>query len=138
MNDRLRTSAKNVYAAGDVLGGQQFSHFAGRQGFQATRNALLPGSTSGFPSVVPRVTFTDPEVAHVGKTEAEAHSSDPRDEVVASWPIEREDRAVCDDDREGLLKIFATHSGTILGATIAGHRAGEAITEIVLAIQKNF
>lgn len=137
VNDRLQTTTKNIYAAGDVLGGQQFSHFAGWQGFQAVRNALLPGSTSGFPSAVPRVTFTDPEVAHVGKTETEARSSDPRGVIVASWPIEREDRAVCDDDREGVLKIIATQAGAVLGATIVGHRAGEAITEIVLAMQKD-
>ena len=133
VNDHLQTSTKSIYAAGDVVGGQQFSHLAGWQGFQAVRNALLPGSTSGFPSAVPRVTFSDPEVAHVGKTEAEARLSNPN-VVVTSWPIEREDRAVCEDDRDGILKLISTRDGTILGATIVGQRAGEAITEIVLAM----
>ncbi|HUY11426.1 MAG TPA: FAD-dependent oxidoreductase [Candidatus Dormibacteraeota bacterium] len=137
VNDRLRTSAKNVYAAGDVVGGEQFSHLAGWQGFQAARNALLPGGVSGFSRAVPRVTFCDPEVAQVGVTEAEARSSHAKDVIVETWPIEREDRAVCDDDRDGLLKVIATRDGSILGATIVAHRAGEAITELVLAMQHN-
>jgi pyruvate/2-oxoglutarate dehydrogenase complex dihydrolipoamide dehydrogenase (E3) component len=135
VNDHLQTSTSTIYAAGDVLGGQQFSHFAGWQGFQAARNALLPGSNSGYSSAMPRVTFSDPEVAQVGLTEAEALSSHTKDVVVASWPIERVDRAVCENDRDGILKIITTRDGTILGATIVGHRAGEAIMEIVMSMQ---
>jgi len=63
VNDRLETTAPHVYSAGDVLGGEQFSHCAGWQGFQAVRNALLPRSARGRASTFPRVTFTDPEVA---------------------------------------------------------------------------
>jgi pyruvate/2-oxoglutarate dehydrogenase complex dihydrolipoamide dehydrogenase (E3) component len=135
VNEALRTSAKNVYAAGDVLGGEQYSHLAGWQGFQAARNALLPGKSPGFSPAMPRVTFSDPEVAQVGKTEAQARSSNANDVVVAQWPIEREDRAVCDDDRDGLLKIITRRNGSILGATMVGHRAGEAIVEFVLAMK---
>ncbi len=137
VNDRLQTSTRNIYAAGDVIGGAQFSHLAGWQGFHAARNALLPGSASGSANVVPRATFTDPEVAQVGKTEAEARSSHGNDVVVTAWPIEREDRAVCDDDRDGILKFITTRKGLILGATIVGHRAGETITEVALAMQNN-
>ena len=132
VNDHLQTSTNNIYAAGDVLGGEQFSHLAGWQGFQAARNALLPGSNSGFPSVMPRVTFTDPEVAQVGLTSAQAAHSDA---VVYTWPISRVDRAVCDNDSEGMIKIIAASSGTVLGATLVGQRAGEAIMEIVMAMQ---
>jgi len=137
VNDRLKTSVKHVYAAGDVVGGEQFSHYAGWQGFQAARNALLPGHSSGRSSAVPRVTFCDPEVAHVGMTEAAARTEHGNGVVVASWPIAREDRAVCDGDLDGLLKFITTRSGKILGATIVGHRAGETITELVLAMQHN-
>lgn len=137
VNDRLQTSRKNIYAAGDVIGGQQFSHLAGWQGFYAARNALLPGSASGSANVVPRVTFTDPEVAQVGKTETEARASHGKDVVVTAWPITREDRAVCDDDRDGTLKFITTRKGVILGATIVGHRAGETITEFALAMKNN-
>ncbi|MGC8484195.1 MAG: dihydrolipoyl dehydrogenase family protein [Candidatus Baltobacteraceae bacterium] len=137
VNSRLRTSARNVYAAGDVIGGEQFSHLAGWQGFQAARNALLPGSVSGFSRTVPRVTFCEPELAQVGKTEAEARLLHANDVVVETWPVGREDRAVCDDDRDGLLKLIATRDGSILGATIVAHRAGEAITELALAMRHN-
>lgn len=135
VNDHLQTSASTIYAAGDVLGGQQFSHFAGWQGFQAARNALLPGSNSGFSHVMPRITFSDPEVAQVGLTEAEALVSHVGDTVVAMWPIDRVDRAVCDNDRDGMIKIITRRDGTILGATVVGHRAGEAIMEFVLAME---
>ncbi len=134
VNDQLQTSASHIYAAGDVLGGEQFSHLAGWQGFQAARNALLPGSNSGFTSVMPRITFTDPEVAQVGLTSTEALAAHS-DAAVSTWPISRVDRAVCDNDREGMIKMVATQNGTILGATLVGQRAGEAIMEIVMAMQ---
>ncbi len=134
VNDHLQTSVRSIYAAGDVLGGEQFSHLAGWQGFQAARNALLPGSSSGLSSVMPRITFTDPEIAEVGLTSAQALAAHSN-AVVSTWPISRVDRAVCDNDCEGMIKIIATPSGTILGATIVAHRAGEAIMEIVMAMQ---
>ncbi|GAC1387643.1 MAG: FAD-dependent oxidoreductase [Vulcanimicrobiaceae bacterium] len=135
VNDHLQTSRKNIYAAGDVIGGPQFSHLAGWQGFQAVRNALLPGAQSGFSCAVPRVTFTDPEVAQVGLTENEARARYAQDVVVASWPIARADRAICDGDAEGRLKFITRRNGAILGATIVAHRAGEAITEVAVAMQ---
>jgi pyruvate/2-oxoglutarate dehydrogenase complex dihydrolipoamide dehydrogenase (E3) component len=134
VNDRLQTSVATIYAAGDVLGGEQFSHLAGWQGFQAARNALLPGSSSGFPSVMARITFTDPEVAQAGLTSAQALAAHP-DAVVSTWPISKVDRAVCENDRDGMIKIIATPAGTILGATMVGQRAGEAIMELVMAMQ---
>jgi pyruvate/2-oxoglutarate dehydrogenase complex dihydrolipoamide dehydrogenase (E3) component len=84
---------------------------------------------------MPRVTFTDPEVAQVGLTSAEARAAHP-DSIVATWPIQRIDRAVCEHDTSGMLKLIAARSGEILGATILGERAGEAIMEIVMAMQQ--
>jgi len=72
VDSQLRTNVKHIYAAGNVTGGYQFTHFARWQAFQAVRNALLPGSSLGRTDVVPWVTFTDPEVAHIGLTESEA------------------------------------------------------------------
>jgi pyruvate/2-oxoglutarate dehydrogenase complex dihydrolipoamide dehydrogenase (E3) component len=135
VNRKLQTSTSTIYAAGDVLGGEQFSHLAGWQGFQAARNALLPGSNAGVPTFTPRVTFTDPEIAQVGMTSAQAFAAHP-DAVVSTWPIDRVDRAVCDSDRDGMIKVITNPAGIILGATIVGHRAGEAVMEIVLAMQK--
>ncbi len=83
---------------------------------------------------MPRITFTDPEVAQVGMTSTQALAAHS-DVVDSTWPISRVDRAVCENDREGMIKIVATQVGVILGATIVGHRAGEAIIEIVMAIQ---
>lgn len=134
VDTHLRTSTKHIYAAGDVLGGQQFSHFAGWQAFQAVRNALLPGKSSGFTHVLPRVTFTDPEVAQVGLNEQSARSTFGEHVQVRRWPLSKVDRAVCEGETDGFIKILAKRDGTILGATIVAHRAGEAIAELAIAM----
>lgn len=136
VNSRLQTSVPTIYAAGDVVGGPQFSHLAGWQGFHAARNALLPCSSSGLAANLPRVTFSDPEVAQVGLLEHEVRSRRGSKLQIGCWPLSRVDRAVCENDADGFLKIIATPDGTILGATIVGRRAGDAIQELVLAIQK--
>lgn len=137
VDDQLRTNVKHIYAAGDVAGGYQFTHFAGWQSFQAVRNALLPGSSSGFTNLVPWVTFTDPEVAHVGLTEEQARAKFGENAKVCHWEMSRTDRAVCEDDREGFLKIITRKDGTIVGATVVNGRAGETITEFIVAIKQN-
>jgi pyruvate/2-oxoglutarate dehydrogenase complex dihydrolipoamide dehydrogenase (E3) component len=137
VDDQLRTNLKNIYAAGDVLGGYQFTHFAGWQAFQAVRNALLPGSNSGFTDLVPWTTFTDPEVAHVGPTEAQAREKFGNNVKVCRWEMGRTDRAICENDTDGFIKVIAKKDGTILGATIISGRAGETITEFIVAIKQN-
>lgn len=135
VDDKLRTNVKHIYAAGDVAGGHQFTHFAGWQGFQAARNALLPGSSSGFTETVPWVTFTDPEVAHVGLTEAEAREKLGDRIRIDRWGMNRTDRAVCENDTSGFIKVVSRKNGKVLGATIVAGRAGEAITEFAVAIK---
>jgi len=71
VNRRLQTNVKHIWAAGDVVGGMQFTHYAGYQA-AAVRNAFLPLRLPFKPGHVPWVTFTDPEIAHVGLTEDEA------------------------------------------------------------------
>ncbi|MFQ3583185.1 MAG: FAD-dependent oxidoreductase [Chloracidobacterium sp.] len=134
VDTNLRTNVKHIFAAGDVLGGHQFTHFAGWQAFLAARNALLLGSTSGFTDIVPWVTFTDPEVAHVGLTEAAARAKHGDAIKVNRWAMDRTDRAVCDNDTAGFLKVLSRGDGTLLGATMVAPRAGEAITEFTLAL----
>jgi pyruvate/2-oxoglutarate dehydrogenase complex dihydrolipoamide dehydrogenase (E3) component len=134
---QLRTSVKNIYAAGDVTGGYQFTHLAGWQAFQAARNALLPGSSSGLTNLVPWVTFTDPEVAHVGLTEEQARAKFGESVRVCRWEMSRADRAICEDDRDGFVKVIAKKNGTLLGATVVNGRAGETITEFIVAIKQN-
>jgi pyruvate/2-oxoglutarate dehydrogenase complex dihydrolipoamide dehydrogenase (E3) component len=132
----LRTSTHNIYAAGDVLGGPQYSHLAGWQGFQATRNALLPGSSPGTPRALPRVTFTSPEVARVGITEQQARKKYGNKLQNGMLPLTRVDRAVSEDDTHGFLKLLALPNGRIIGGTFVGERASEAITEVVVAIDR--
>ena len=136
VNDRLRTSADHIYAAGDVTGGHQFTHFAAWQAFQAVRNALLPGHSSGFTQTVPWVTYTDPEVAHIGLGEEEARERFGDSIRVYRQGMDRVDRAVCEDDTRGFLKVVTKSDGIILGATIVAARAGEVITELALAIER--
>lgn len=135
VNEHLQTSAAHIYAAGDVLGGPQYSHLAGWQGFQAIRNALFPGNNRGTPEALPRITFTAPEVAQIGMTERSARERFQDDLQIKSFDIGRVDRAVNEDDRLGVLKIVARRSGHIIGASIVGERAGEAITEISVAMR---
>jgi pyruvate/2-oxoglutarate dehydrogenase complex dihydrolipoamide dehydrogenase (E3) component len=137
VDQTLRTNVKHIFAAGDVLGGHQFTHFAGWQAFQAVRNALLVGSASGFSEVVPWVTFTDPEVAHVGLTEAHATEKFPGQVKTFRWELTRADRAVCDGDTDGFIKLVCKPDGALLGATVVAARAGEVITEFVVALKNN-
>ncbi|HEX5418585.1 MAG TPA: FAD-dependent oxidoreductase [Gammaproteobacteria bacterium] len=133
---RLRTNVKHIYAAGDVLGERQYTHYAAWQAFRAVRNALLPGGASGIADLVPRVTYTDPEVAQAGFTEEAAVERFGPDAVVHRIDMDGVDRAICENDTSGTLKIVARRDGTILGATVVARRAGEVLGELMLAMQR--
>jgi len=134
VNRNLQTNVRHIYAAGDVVGGPQYSHLAGWQGFQAVRNALLPGNNAGTTDAMPRITFTVPEVAQIGLTELRARDKYKHDLKVRTFDISRVDRAVNEDDRLGVIKIIARKDGHVIGATIVGERAGETITELSIAM----
>ncbi len=136
VDDHLRTSVRHIYAAGDVTGGFQFTHFAAWQAFQAVRNALLPGHSSGFTRKVPWVTYTDPEIGHIGLTEEKARQRFGDAVQVHRRDMIHVDRAVCENDTRGFLKVVTASDDTILGATVVAARAGEVITELVVAIEK--
>jgi pyruvate/2-oxoglutarate dehydrogenase complex dihydrolipoamide dehydrogenase (E3) component len=136
VDDRLRTNVAHIYAAGDVLGGEQFSHVAGWQAFEATRNALLPGTASGRVNPMAWVTFTDPEVAQVGMSEMAARQRFGQAVTVTRWDIAQVDRARCDDDEEGFIKLISDRRGVLIGATIVASRAGEMSGELSLAIAR--
>jgi pyruvate/2-oxoglutarate dehydrogenase complex dihydrolipoamide dehydrogenase (E3) component len=138
VNRELRTNVKHIYAAGDVTGGPQFTHVAGWQAFQAVRNALLPGSSAGLTDLIPWVTFTDPEVAHAGLTEAQAREKFGDAVQTYRWNMNRTDRAICENDTDGFIKIVTRNDGVIAGATIVAGRAGEVITELLIAIQQGW
>ena len=134
VDDHLRTSQRHIYAAGDCTGGYQFTHYAGWQAAMAARNALLPGASKGVTDLVPWTTFTDPEVAHVGLTEAQAREQFGDAVKTCDWPMARVDRARTEGDTDGFIKLVHKQNGTLLGATIVAARAGEMIHEWIVAL----
>jgi pyruvate/2-oxoglutarate dehydrogenase complex dihydrolipoamide dehydrogenase (E3) component len=136
VDEQLRTNVPHIYAAGDVIGREQFTHVAGWQAFEAARNALLPGQASGRVNPMAWVTFTDPEVAQVGTTEAAARARVGDALTVTRWDLACVDRARCDDDEEGFIKVMSDRRGTVIGATIVAGRAGEMSGEMSLAIAR--
>jgi pyruvate/2-oxoglutarate dehydrogenase complex dihydrolipoamide dehydrogenase (E3) component len=132
----LHTSQRHIYAAGDCVGGYQFTHYAAWQGFMAVRNAFLPGATRAVLDRVPWTTFTDPEVAHVGFTEEQARGKFGKGVMVCRWPMGRVDRAIAEGNTAGFVKLVHRPDGTVLGATIVAPRAGEMIHEWGLAIDR--
>ena len=131
-----QTSQQHIYAAGDCPGSHQFTHYAGWQGFLAARNALLPGSTTSVTERVPWTTFTDPEVAHVGMTEAQARAKYGDRVMICEWPMARVDRALAEGDAAGFIKLVHMKKGTLLGATIVAGPAGEMIHEWIVALDQ--
>jgi pyruvate/2-oxoglutarate dehydrogenase complex dihydrolipoamide dehydrogenase (E3) component len=129
----LKTANKRVYAIGDVVGGAQFTHLANYHAGLVIRNALFRLPVRVNEDAVPRVTFTDPELAHVGLTEAQARGRGV-DFRVLRWPYHENDRAQAERDTRGHIKIITSRHGRILGASIVGAAAGELITTWTLAI----
>jgi pyruvate/2-oxoglutarate dehydrogenase complex dihydrolipoamide dehydrogenase (E3) component len=135
VDKHLRTTNPRVYAAGDVTGGFQFTHYAGWQGYVAARNALLPGTQEGLRPNIPWAVFTDPEIAQAGLSEAEARAQFT-DVKVHRFELDRVDRAQTEDEREGFLKLVTRAGGKVIGATVVSMGAGETINELALAIDR--
>lgn len=134
VNDRLATTGRGVWAAGDVTGGLQFTHVADYQARTAVRNALTPFPAKVRYAAIPWVTFTDPEIARVGLTAAEAEVRGLRPRVYQAT-FEAVDRAIIDGVSAGFAKVVAGPNGRLLGATIVGRGAGELITTFVLGLR---
>jgi pyruvate/2-oxoglutarate dehydrogenase complex dihydrolipoamide dehydrogenase (E3) component len=141
VNERLETNVRGVYAVGDVTGLLQFTHAADEMGRTAAINALRRPLRLRFRTdAVPWVTFTVPEVARVGMTEAQAAAHGGR---VAYLPMTQVDRAITAGRTDGFIKLIAgprrptgnLAGGRLLGATIVADRAGEMIHEVALAIR---
>jgi pyruvate/2-oxoglutarate dehydrogenase complex dihydrolipoamide dehydrogenase (E3) component len=131
---RLRTTNRHVFAMGDVAGGPQFTHIAGYHAGIVIRNALFRQPAKVDYRALPWVTYADPELAHVGLTEAEAREQHGDSITVLRWPYHENDRAQTERETHGLAKAITTRSGKILGASIVGAHAGELIQVWVLAI----
>jgi pyruvate/2-oxoglutarate dehydrogenase complex dihydrolipoamide dehydrogenase (E3) component/uncharacterized membrane protein YdjX (TVP38/TMEM64 family) len=139
-NEFLQTIYPNIYACGDVAGPFQFTHTASHQAWYAAVNSLAGGLKKfrADYSVIPWATFTDPEVARVGLSEAEAKERGIPYEV-SVYGIEDLDRAIADEAAHGMVKVLTVPGkDRILGATIVGEHAGDLIAEYVAAMRHGF
>jgi len=130
---RLRTSNKKIYAVGDVTGEMRFTHVANYHAGIVARNALFRARSKVDYSAVPHVIYTEPELAQVGLTEAEAVKQRHKFNILRSSYFEN-DRAQIERTARGHIKIIADQRDNILGVTIVGANAGELITTWTLAI----
>jgi pyruvate/2-oxoglutarate dehydrogenase complex dihydrolipoamide dehydrogenase (E3) component len=137
VDETLRTSNPRVYAAGDVICGYQFTHVAAYEATQVMINALLLVTSKVDYSIVPSVTFTDPEIASVGMNENAARARFGDEVQALRVPFSSSDRAVIEGKARGVAKLVTRGpGGRILGAHIAGPSAGELIHEYALAIRE--
>jgi pyruvate/2-oxoglutarate dehydrogenase complex dihydrolipoamide dehydrogenase (E3) component len=131
----LKTTNRRVYAIGDAAGGAQFTHLANHHAGLVVRSALFRLPVRADASAVPRVTFTDPELAHVGLGEADVRRAGLRFRVLR-WPFHENDRAQTSRETRGHIKVITNARGRILGATIVGPSAGELISTWTLAVER--
>ena len=132
VDNRMRTAVPSVYAAGDVAGRYLFTHAAAHEAIRAVRDMAFPGKGT-VTDLIPWCTFTDPELAHVGLTEAEACSEHGDDVEVWQMGLDHSDRARAESAPEGAIKII-TVKRKIVGAHILAPAAGELIHELTLAM----
>ncbi len=137
VNKKLKTSNRRIYAIGDVAAGQlQFTHAANYHAGLVIRNALfrLPVRVSN--DAIPWVTYTEPELAQAGLTEAQARARGIKNIRILRWPYHDNDRAQAERETHGHIKVVTDKKGKILGATIVGAQAGELVATWILAISQ--
>jgi pyruvate/2-oxoglutarate dehydrogenase complex dihydrolipoamide dehydrogenase (E3) component len=132
VNDRLQTSNRRVFASGDVCSPYKFTHAADATSRLVLQNALFYGRRKASTLVIPWVTYTDPEVAHVGISDADVASSNGRFETI-SVQLSDVDRAVVDDETDGFVQMYHER-GRLRGCTIVAPHAGEMIGEAVYVV----
>ena len=132
----LRTSVRNIWGAGDVVGGPQFTHVADYQAKLVLRNAFFPFSSRASYDNIPSVIYTDPEVARVGMSEGAAVDKYGDDAKTYRYDFSDLDRAIVDEKGNGFVKLISGPRDRILGATVVASDAGNLIMPIVLAMQK--
>jgi len=132
VDDALRTTNPRIWAAGDVTGHPAYTHVAGVHGNLAALNAVLGLRRRIDLSAVPRVTFTRPEVAAVG----EPTTGPGPDREVLNQPLRTADRAIAEQSTEGFTRLVVDGRHRVRGATVVGPRAGEALTELTLAVSR--
>jgi pyruvate/2-oxoglutarate dehydrogenase complex dihydrolipoamide dehydrogenase (E3) component len=132
----LRTTNRRIFAIGDCAASQpRFTHAANHHAGLVIRSALFRLPVKADPLAIPRVVFTDPEIASCGLSETEARAS--RSDVVTwRWPFSENDRARAERSLDGHIKVIATKKGQILGVSIVGRHAGELLPMWSLAISR--
>jgi pyruvate/2-oxoglutarate dehydrogenase complex dihydrolipoamide dehydrogenase (E3) component len=134
VNKKLKTANRRVYAIGDCAAGQlQFTHAANYHAGLVIRNALFRLRVKVNNDAVPWVTYTEPELAQTGLTEAQARARKFKIRILR-WPYHDNDRAQAERETHGHIKVITDRKGKILGATIVGAQAGELIAMWTLAI----
>ncbi len=137
VNNTMRTTVRNIWACGDVTGQYLFTHAAEYQAGLVVANALIPFmKRKADYSVVPWVTYTDPELGRVGLTEDEARKKYGNVKVYR-YDVKESDRAIIEGEDRGIIKIVCTKKGQILGAHVLAPRGGELLHEFVLTMQNN-
>ncbi|WP_119306047.1 dihydrolipoyl dehydrogenase family protein [Cohaesibacter haloalkalitolerans] len=131
----LRTSNRRVYAIGDVTGGMQFTHVAGYHAGLVVRNILFRLGAKEDLGILPRVTFTDPELAHVGFDEGQARQKFGKIRILR-WPYGDNDRAQAERQTGGFIKIILNRKGVVIGASVVGANAGEIINMWALIVSQ--
>lgn len=135
VDDFLRTTSPRIYAAGDVCLEQKLTHAADAAARVAVRNALFPGRRRLSRLVIPRCTYTDPEVAGVGLTTEEAERRETP-VTVHRLEFDRVHRALLEGEERGAIEVLVRRgSDRIVGATVVGAHAGETIAELGLALE---
>jgi pyruvate/2-oxoglutarate dehydrogenase complex dihydrolipoamide dehydrogenase (E3) component len=134
---RLRTANKRIFAIGDVAGGPQFTHVAGYHAGIVIRNICFRIPARVDYKALPRVTYTEPELAQVGLTEDEARKRHGDTIRVAEWSFAENDRAIAERTTDGTIRVITNKKGLILGTSIAGPQAGELISLWALAISNS-
>lgn len=135
VDDKCRTNKKHIYGIGDVTGRYHFTHMSEHMAKVATSNALIKFPMKIDKKHVPWVTYTDPELSHVGATQKQLEDAGKSFEVYR-FPFSKIDRAITDGNTTGIIKVYAKKwSGKILGASILGAHAGEMISQYALAMR---
>ena len=139
VDEHLATNMPHIYVAGDVAGNQQLTHGGSHEAWYASVNALASPFRKYRADyrVLPRVTYTDPEVATVGLTEDDAREQDI-DYAVTRYDLDDLDRAIAESETAGFVKVFTPpDKDIILGATIVASHAGDMLAQFTMAMKHN-
>lgn len=135
VDERLRTSNQKVFAIGDVIGQHQFTHMANYHAGIVLKNCLFRWPAKANTIAVPWVTYTTPEIAHVGLTTKQAIDNNINISITEHYFIDN-DRAVAEGQTQGKIKVITDLRGRVLGVSIVGVQAGELIMPWLLMVQK--